>query len=109
MPEQEPLPPLDKGDRIKPVGVKYDTLDASNIRLWKKKIEGLLKLQKCWKVIENTKRMRLEGKTELLARAMQNDDYQEHNLLATTYLTAYISEGDATAVKGLEISGDIWI
>jgi ABC-type dipeptide/oligopeptide/nickel transport system ATPase component len=109
MSREERLPPLDKGDRIRPVGVKYDILDASNIRLWKKKIEGLLKLQKCWKVVENTRKMRLEGKTELLHRAMQDEDYIDHDLLAVTYLTAYISEGDATAVKNLEISGDIWI
>jgi hypothetical protein len=109
MSDQELLPPLDKGDRIKPVGMKYDILDTSNIRLWKKKIEGLLRLQKCWKVIENTRKMRLEKKTDLLTRAMQDDDYMEHNLLAVIYLTAYISEGDATAIKGLEISGDIWI
>lgn len=107
--QSERLPPLDKGDRIKPVGVKYDVLDASNIRLWKKKIEGLLRLQKCWKVVENTRKMRIDGKTELLHQAMQDEDYIDHNLLAVTYLTAYISEEDANAVKNLEISGDIWI
>jgi hypothetical protein len=30
-------------------------------------------------------------------------------LLATTYLTAYISEADAMAVKNAKTSGDIWI
>jgi hypothetical protein len=72
------------------------------------KIKGLLMLQKCWKVVKNTKVIRLEGKIDLLDLAMEDKQYIKQNLLATTYLTAYISEADAMAVKNTETSGDIW-
>jgi hypothetical protein len=58
-------------------------------------------------VVENTRKIRLEEKTELLCQAMQDKDYIDYNLLAVIYLIAYISEEDATAVKNLEISRNI--
>jgi hypothetical protein len=42
--DQPSLPPLDKGERIKPVRVKYEVLSELNVRLWKMKIRGLLML-----------------------------------------------------------------
>jgi hypothetical protein len=107
--DQPSLPPLDKGERIKLVRVKYEVLSESNVRLWKIKIKGLLMLQKYWKVVENTKVIRLEGKTDLLDLAMEDKQYIKQNLLAITYLIAYISEADAIAVKNAKTSGDIWI
>jgi hypothetical protein len=42
--DQPSLPLLNKGERIKPVGVKYEVLSESNVYLWKIKIKGLLML-----------------------------------------------------------------
>jgi hypothetical protein len=55
--------------------VKYEILSKSNIYLWKIKIKGLLMLQKCWKVVKNTKVIRLEGKIDLLNLAMEDKQY----------------------------------
>jgi hypothetical protein len=60
-------------------------------------------------VVKNIKVIRLEGKTDLLSLAMEDEQYIKQNLLATTYLIAYISEADAMAVKNAKTSGDIWI
>jgi hypothetical protein len=59
-------------------------------------------------VVKNIKAIRLKGKINLLALAMEDEQYIKQNLLATMYLTAYISEADAMAVKNAETSGDIW-
>jgi hypothetical protein len=59
-------------------------------------------------VVKNTKAIRLEGKIDLLSLAMEDKQYIKQNLLATTYLTAYISKADAMAVKNAETSRDIW-
>jgi hypothetical protein len=58
-------------------------------------------------VVKNIKVIRLEGKIDLLDLAMEDEQYIKQNLLATTYLTAYISEADAMAVKNAKTSGDI--
>jgi hypothetical protein len=60
-------------------------------------------------VVKNTKAIRLEGKIDLLSLTMEDKQYIKQNLLAITYLIAYISKADAMAVKNAETSRDIWI